>query len=374
MKRTIISAALAMLAGCATVSTQPQATGQEGISYHLPIGMMSLSIVDTGGVITVFAAGPVMQADPAYRLSSRIHRGTISDDTTTIRVDEKTNLLTTVSVSSVGRLDDILTTAASTFGAIQGGDASEGRVVFRKLYRLDELDTASSDANAWLRNYHGRLCVNGAIRRGVEAENQSLQRLCRDLHQLFATSSPIALRVENAPATHATNRLDLNACQRGVCYRPLVPYRVTLTLGTVSEQSETMLFPDENQLMAVSLPSGVFADQKYDLAFVDGVLTSYGQTSQSELLGLLSLPIDIAKAIIAAPAQLFGARQAAATAEQTYLATIAARAQQLQATRAVCTQTPNDCPGTALRVIGASASRSTANSAPRDESGEFEKK
>ncbi len=346
------------LGGCATVSTGRQAESNgRGISYHLPQGLLRVTVTDAEGTISVLVAGPVMVADPSHRLSTVIHRGTISDDDVTIGVDAKTNLLSSVAVTSEGRLDDILESAVRTAVALQGSNTEGGRVVFEGLYRVDQLTQAETDANRALREHFADLCTPMPAAVAAGGTETAAQRRCRELERAGARSgNPVSIAMDQAPPVlRAGDTVDLRPCQRGVCYRPLVPARVSLTFGR-SRQTQPMLFPDETQIIAINLLSGVFAQQKYELKFTDGVLTSYMQNSRSELVGLVSLPLTIVKAVISAPGQLLGARQTAAASEQSYLAAIASLAQQRASLRATCAAQPQDCPESALRIIRASTS------------------
>jgi hypothetical protein len=240
--------------------------------------------------------------------------------------------------------------------------------VFEGLYRLDELDRAMMEGNAALRSHQENVC------RAAVSTDQAATRRCSELRTLNATrGGAIQIetpdhRREQLPVLRASANVDLSPCAMGVCYRPLVPIRVRMSFAGQSSQTQTMLFPDEAQIIAVNLRSGVFADQKYELSFTDGVLTSYSQNSRSELVGLVSLPLTIVRTAIAAPAQLLGARRQAAADEQAYLTAVASLAQQRAQVRQLCATQPQDCPETALRIIRAT----TEEPAARQNDGGFD--
>jgi len=366
--------AFMLLGGCATTAAHPDIKGGRGISYHLPEGKVRVTLTDAGGTISVLLAGPIMLPDPGYRMRSTVPHGAISDDDVTIAVDPKTNLLTSVKVTSTGRLSEILEQGLKGVLALEGSDETAGQVFFQKLYSLEELEsTAAAEANTAIRGHFATACRLRPATELTEAEKKS----CKTMALIGAErGSPVSFAVSPSPTIavpvgRSDSALDVRPCLSGVCYRPLKPYMVTLTVANAFTQSDLLLFPDRSVVNSVPLASGVFAQQKYDLGFTEGVLTTLTQNSKSELVGLTLMPVKLLTAVLSAPGVALGLKKDASAAEASYLQTVASTAAQRQATREACKERPQDCTDTARRLIGGPVSQA-ADDGPAGDDGPME--
>ncbi|WP_260583417.1 hypothetical protein [Sphingopyxis sp. PET50] len=356
LKAALCAVLSLMVGGCATVATKTSnGTGNAGISYHLPEAWVKLTVVETDGVLTATVTAPVMAPDPDYRLTTHIPPGAFSDNKVTITVTPKTNLLSTFSATSVGRANDIVTGAIKSALNLQASGAASGTIIFDKLYRYTDAATATADADTQIRQYIAGLCSVGQV-------PATLKERCDRLKVLAATGGPLLqLMIDDArpnPASVAVlNGAAIPAeCERGLCYRPMIPIRISLLVGTVSQTSDIVLVPDRSAVNWVSLPSGVFATQKYNLSFTEGVMTSYEQDGQSELVGLVRLPLTVVSAIISAPAEALGLKKTALEAETNYLTAVGNNAEKVKAVGDLCNAGPARCPETAAKIIrGATA-------------------
>lgn len=376
---SIYAAALAALAlgGCAAVETRPAiaagATG-EGITYNLPRAQFTLTIVETRGVLTVSLGGPEMSADETARLEARLPHNGASDDNVTITVDPHTHLLTRIEATSVGRLTDIAANLARSIGMLQGAEEVVGTTIFEGRFDAYDFADTVARANETLRGYYASRCTRltaasqtfaaelaAAGYSDDDAKKALRDRLllCRQLRDAGLTADPgtglisIALDSPSAAtlAAAVSTPPDLRPCVQGICYRPMRPVQFTLRVGNYFSRTGTFMMPDPSRVQFVDLSSGLFAQQKYTLAFTDGVLTSYQQDAHSELVGLARLPGDVVAALLAAPAEALGLRQRGLEAENNYLAAVRSNAEAQNQTMAVCRENPNACPATAYRVM-----------------------
>ncbi len=217
--------------------------------------------------------------------------------------------------------------------------------LFSRTYDISQLTTeASADLNDFLVQYYTMKC--GDIERtdlpfatilkddeAVAADAKSLAADCRRMNLAgFAradTSALVRIAVLEGSADPATNNWtrkraiapvpDGAQCATGLCYRPMKSVAITLEVKGVFMHGDVFLVPDEKRTMFVSLPQGVFAEQKYNLVFSDGVLTDYGQTTKSELVGLTALPVEVIKAILSAPGEALGLKTGNLKAKADYL-------------------------------------------------------
>lgn len=90
----------------------------------------------------------------------------------------------------------------------------------------------------------------------------------------------------------------------GVHHRAKISVVLTATAG-----SETVSIPvsvvDSRSMHSTPITRGNFIEKSTKLTFDDGVLTKVVVDAPSEALGLVTIPLDVAKALVAVPAELF---------------------------------------------------------------------
>ncbi len=75
-----------------------------------------------------------------------------------------------------------------------------------------------------------------------------------------------------------------------------------------SAQALLAVVPDSTTLYRLSSKAGAFVTTTQNIAFKEGMPTSYSYQSPSELLAFLGIPVNIAKTIVSVPAQILQAR------------------------------------------------------------------
>jgi len=364
------------LTGCSTVQSRAASASHapdEGMSYHLPRGQFNLHIVQaSGGSVTVSLQGAKLLADHASPMVSRLPRNGSSDDNVTI-VTDSDDLLSKVEVTSTGRLTQAAAALARTIGSFQGAADVQGETVFQRDFYLEELAGVVDAANAALRRHYVNRCTTGLTvgslpfadqlreaGQSLDVEQTALRTrllMCRSLVEAGLNENPdtrlIAIEVDAGAQDELSRPLatDYRDCARGVCYRPQMPVRITLSVGSHFSSAETFMVPNRSRLMHVDLAAGLFAEQKYSLTFSHGVLTSYTQNAQSELVGLFQLPAEVLKAFLSAPAEALGLRQANVTAETSYLNAVRSNVDAQRQAAETCAANRNACPDSATRLI-----------------------
>jgi len=91
---------------------------------------------------------------------------------------------------------------------------------------------------------------------------------------------------------------------KGVCFRPGLPCKMTITLSDASFDFMIML-PNWSPVISIDI-TRAFAERTQQLTFTEGMLTNvqWKQTS-SELLAILSIPAETAKGLAGLPIDLF---------------------------------------------------------------------
>lgn len=78
--------------------------------------------------------------------------------------------------------------------------------------------------------------------------------------------------------------------------------------GSVPNATTVVVVPDSHAEFLMSARAGAFTKSTFDFAFKDGMPTDLSVEQPSEFLGIASLPIDLAKAILSVPASIIKLR------------------------------------------------------------------
>lgn len=365
--------ALPALSGCATVGTKDVSrtgdTGGEGIEYFLPTGQFQLMAYEQDdGSITVALGGPFMAQDYTGRLRSKLLPGALADNDFDVAVGAN-GLLTTFAGNSEGKLTEIVENAVKSAIAIQsGGVAAEP--FFKDRYTFDQAAHATRRVNAAIVARINAICAAAAqndsrctaLRSGLRDDRfvtVTVNDAADEAGAETGSEKPQAPAL-NSPATGAFAPVANLASATGrrasctsdaLCYHPLAPVRVTLALNDGTSKTDAFLVPDKSRLSFVRAPGGLFAKQEYDFGFTDGVLTKYNRISRSEVVGLVSLPLTVAKAILSAPFDAFTDRKKALDAQTAYLEAVRNNADAREQTQESCSNRPDLCAGYVYRII-----------------------
>lgn len=110
---------------------------------------------------------------------------------------------------------------------------------------------------------------------------------------------------------------------RGVVFRTMVPRRLSIAADTqglkfgptcslrnvaVSQNDATFMVADPAHTFVADTTRALLVQKKVDLTVSDGVLTQIDVDKKSEMLAIVSLPVDILKAIASIPAELLNVK------------------------------------------------------------------
>lgn len=307
------------LAGCATIKTEYSGvTGGPGIEYALPSSEFVLELREGDGVVSATLAGPIAVADPNAKFRTSLLSSGIATNDFEIEVNNL-GLLTSFSGSSEGQLKEIAIKAARTIAYQSAGE--EARPFFSRHFRLENAGTIETAANYALNIQMAFICQQ------KDANNKDTNRCIRLKNTVgLIPGGFVTLTVEPpAVATDQTRANQAASQQAGsnvLFYRPLTSRRLVLSLATGQSQSKVFAVPDESKINWIAIPGGAFAKQEYDLTFSDGVLSKYHRISRNEVVGAVSLPVDVAKSLIAAPIEALNDRKAGLEAQAQYLTAV----------------------------------------------------
>jgi hypothetical protein len=103
---------------------------------------------------------------------------------------------------------------------------------------------------------------------------------------------------------------------RGILYRPRIPYTVLLLIkpnkkvkgGWEIRGSEVVPLENISPVLAVNVDRAFFADRRTSLLFNQGALTNICVAKTSEIKGFIDVPLEVAKSIVAIPANIVQVR------------------------------------------------------------------
>jgi hypothetical protein len=168
---------------------------------------------------------------------------------------------------------NIVTNLAKNF-ALQGSDSTDAVVIFDKAVAPAGIGQAARDADTALQDYYSSVCsyrtaaalplsaeLKTAGQRADDAKKTITDKLlyCRKLaltgaadartagliQASIGTIAAAAYTSRDAYAAAATN------CTRGICYRPLTPIDVNLSVRGAFSRSDTFLIPDPDTVLFV---------------------------------------------------------------------------------------------------------------------------
>lgn len=368
MKKSLICTVGALLlSGCATVNTTQGSSG-EGITYNLPKSQFILTLARSDGNIFVAVIAPINTADPDAAMITQLPVGIISNNEFNITISDR-NLLSSAQGYSDGQLSTIIDNAIKSAINVQGGGDGSAIEFFQGKYDFSEFEKAMSDGNAAIRSLIATNCPGNRSLTGDEASNKAcaglkaiVNSVSGDFFRLDVSMGTSAIRqskldnkvVAFQPTAYRTAQLD--KCPKdALCYHPVTPVTLTLTVPGHFSKNDIYLIADKSQLAWVKPRGGVFAKQEYAYTFTQGQLTGYKQTSRSELVGLVSLPLTIVKSIISAPAEALAAKTSAADAETKYLDSAQKNADSRKKLGSTCETDPRLCSSTTTRILGSNA-------------------
>jgi hypothetical protein len=372
MIKSMLSAATAALlvSGCATVQTTPGSSG-EGIAYNLPKTQFVLTLARNGGNIVVAVVAPVGVPDPYSAMITSLPISVISNNEFNVTISDR-NLLATAQGYSDGQLATLLENAIKSAINIQGGGDGGSIEFFQGKYDFSEFEQAMIDGNTAIRSMIETNCPGNRSLAGDEASNKA----CAQLKALVGSVSGNFFKLEVMTGTSRLSQTTFNPRVAGfqdeaqrieqlgncpkdaLCYHPLVPVTLTLSVPGHFSKSDSYLIADKTKIAYVKPRGGVFAKQEYSYTFTQGQLTGYKQTSRSELVGLAALPLTIVKSIISAPAEALAAKTSVTDAETKYLDSQQKNADSRKKLGDTCEADPRLCSSSTTRILGSTTGSS----------------
>ena len=316
--RTICVALVLGLMGCTSsgLSSTPVPAGQpgpqRGAYYWLPKKLVLLDVyTDPRGKYFAAWRGTKVVPDNRYLMRLSFDHSINSEDDMTVSITEE-GYLSSVNATTVDKTDqivlkmmeiakaglfigptfDLLARAPGSPGGGFGvmGSAPKAKPVFVTTIAIDPI--ASSERELLRRRYG----IKMGVRRLAECDV--------------------------VPRGAAPCGADCVGRQPGVCYRPVMPYEISIepggfvvpNVGVISaiekheEIRNVALLPNEAPILCFPIRASAFGTGVSTLEFSSGMLTKVATKRPSELLGFLSIPASVLSEILKIPGELLTIR------------------------------------------------------------------
>ena len=253
----------------------------QGMPYALPRGLVSVTI---GGNEGLKSNGLEYFPDPSARYVARLNLSTTANDTLKVETNPL-GLLTSANGTSEDSTAEIVAAATEGVGKILRGERLRG-----------ERATAGPVKGTFLIDPFEH---NSALPFDVRAA--FLDPETKRHH-----TSGGAARRPPCPASAS------------FCVPVLTPVVLTIDVNQQQFNISTVV-PDPYRIIGVDVHRHACVQTDNQLTFNNGVMTSYNITKPSEVVGCLSIPLDIIGAIVAAPVNALTGRKKRLDAEKDLL-------------------------------------------------------
>jgi len=280
-----------VLAACApsrTIDTKREVGPSTGLSvpYSLPRGLMSVKVERDGKAPPKITFEKLeLLPDPTARYVARFNRQAL-------------------------RSDEFKLTLSNGLLSV-----STNKVVDSTPEFVETLSNAISD-NLKRQNATGKTTPPPTGKR-------SDTLLLDPFHHQGTVANGVSVSFQDLNGNHIEHRPTYQACPAGsLCFPLLVAVKAIVTArdaGGVSRAELTTAIPDPSRVAAIDINRYACVTAQTDITFKDGLLVDYSLNKPSELVGCLSIPLDIISTVISAPIDAITGRKARVKAEADLL-------------------------------------------------------
>jgi hypothetical protein len=200
----------------------------------------------------------------------------LASDEFTVKVHPQERVLTSIKMTTDDKTGEIIVKIAETVAAFEESPAVSTAETLLDI-EIDPSDNADITfaANA-LKN------LSGGVVSTFEIPNQQLSTSLKD------------------------SELDKKGCRSvsGICYRLPVKYYVRFGFNDGRVFSRSISLPNAGPIVPLNLSRAVFVEKVHEISLTDGSPAEMKLKKPSEGLEIVSLPLEIAKAILQAPAEI----------------------------------------------------------------------
>jgi hypothetical protein len=297
-----------------------QNQGQVGVTlgyYMLPRGLIRVQLKELGGRFTINVVEPTFVGDPTRAYSLRYSESPFSSDTIDVDIDHTTGLLKSINAKAEDKLDDIIVAAARSAAVIfETAQPTENEIILVDRMidpaKTEEVNSLQQEMNfAAMQFSSEKMSSNcGADHKLDKKEEESRRVQVCKIYQAFSTGQAINFSVEKPKFEYFDNSQTVaaqaNECRTGVCFRSLHPYGITFSFnGPVPTKFSTVVgLPNESPAIPLEMIRSSTVTRVSNVTLVNGMVQKFHIEKPSEALDIVSIPLNVAKAIFGTIAEL----------------------------------------------------------------------
>ncbi len=291
----LVTVAMGAMSGCGTgpvlrsegITQDVLDTGANVVEYRLARAVVPVTLKRSGSekdhdlVYAIEIGMPRVTGDPNRAYAIRYEGSAFAEDDLTVQVDNNSRLLKGIRLRTTEKTDEVIIKAAENLALRESAPSRPEAVT---LLRVEVDPTNEAD----IENIKKAMC-------------DLSDRKVVDFDIAPARSDPIM----NPSAPDKTADPD---CTVGFCYRAPKPYRISYTFEGGRRFEKEIALPNDGPVIAVPLTRTPFVETVTNVTFVDGTPNQVSIKKPSEALELVSVPVEVAKAILRVPAELIRLR------------------------------------------------------------------
>lgn len=269
--------------------------------------MLTVTVDAKGEQLVIEAAQPEYIGDPSAAFTLSSVSNPFGSDKFETKVANN-GLLQSVDLESTGELDEALVHGATSFGKVaaflESAQAGDGRTVIFQEY-IDPYELATVPA---------RLTeLQNGILAAVKAASSITATSDTDVKK-----AKTELKINVVQLITPTVGVEPSACEAGICYRRLIPYTISATVGGLKKETLIQV-PNGSPTYVADMSRGLFSDWKTQTVFDKGMLTQYDSDRKSEAVEVLQLPGELVGAVVTGATSGFQSKTSLLNAEASLL-------------------------------------------------------
>lgn len=298
MRTTALTCAILILCACTAVTSKHTPLGSKtsnGVDYSLPAGVLTLRIHKIGlekGYIAYVPSitQPSIVPDPGFTYTlSYDPRFTASDHIVIQKTDS--GLLTKVDLKSKDETGSVIATtvdlAKSAIFGIPPEEGPPGTILGTEPGRVLVFEAQFDPFD--------EMALNDVFSAASAATHKSGEN---DRLKLSA-------RFERSGMAVGTGQVaDSKLCTASICYREMATFDLIVLDDNEVVLRRKISLPDKTRISGFSVERAAFVEKQTILDFSNGILKNVEIEKPSGALELLRIPLDIASALIAVPAEV----------------------------------------------------------------------
>jgi hypothetical protein len=308
---------------CSVVTSQQYSAsyrGSNGIPYFLPVGTIHLQVVETTTPVTVTQApttpAPKTETSPSSQPASgeKFNSLNLPASGTTTTTSIKTHAIKLVDTAYVPdpRLQFILNykglaTSEDDVKVTIGANGLLTKIVVTSEDKSGAIILKLIDIGKEVAKMGVIFSEGGQVVYDATFDPFDLQARTRVKNELAAYNCSYRLtRISgnSVDVARSVSTSETVSPTSGVAFRPVFAYNLMLMNDGRPASVQTVLLPNEAQVMTIPITRAAFVKKVTTVAFDHGLLTEVDINKPSEMLAFMDIPLAIAKAIVDVPAEL----------------------------------------------------------------------